>query len=52
MSKLTTIDIIYAAVDFWSFVAKYILAMILFASGPLWIIPYWIYKKVKYGERL
>ncbi len=49
MSGFTMSEIIEAVVHVWKSLAKGVLCIILFFTAPLWLIPYAVYNKLKYG---
>lgn len=49
MSEFTMSEIIEMVVSVWKSLAKGVLSIILLFTAPLWLIPYTIYNKLKYG---
>ena len=49
MNEFTMSELIGLIIDIWEAFMKGILCVILFFTGPLWIIPYAIYNKLTYG---
>lgn len=43
-------NLIYAAVGFWTVILTWIAILFLVITGPVWIIPYLIYQKIKKRE--
>lgn len=43
-------NLIYAAVGFWTVILTWIAILFSVTTGPVWIIPYLIYRKIKKRE--
>lgn len=43
-------NLIYAAFGFWAVIFTWIAILFLVVTGPVWIVPYLIYRKIKGKE--